>query len=797
MAPFYAVLFAAALTQPTAPPGENIALGRPYTLSPAPNYQHCTEPGDAVQLTDGEYSEGYFWTQATTVGWTSANPALVTIDLGSVQPIAGLSFNTAAGVAGVTWPTQIVVLVSDDRDAWYDAGEVVELSRVNGEPPAEGYAVHRYWTDQLHTFGRYVAVATGTRGAFIFCDEIEVYRGPDTLLSEARPAAPSGDLSQLYRLRFAVGEYRRAIAADAEATAAAIAADPQLPAGLTAELRAALAEAVERNTPDLELPDRPTWPLSPAHADILAVRGRLWQAQSRPPVAVWQTDRWAKLAVEDQPPGTGGLTPRLDFVLAGGEVRAQTLNLTNNTPEPIEVRLGLDGLADGPRPAWLTVREAYWSLTRNHGPTASALPDAATAPGGWRITLPPGMTRQLWLSVDSRGLDTGTRAGTLALSAGRQRLATVPLSVRVSPVRLPAEPTLGLGGWDYSNTAAFDVRPDNRPGLIKFLQEYQIDSPWATTAVLPPGTYDADGVMTAPPDTAALRAWLTEWPTAKRYYVFSNNAPGFTDTLAARRQVGAWIDFWIAELARWHITPDQLVLLVLDEPHNEQQERDTATFAAALHAAQPDVRILCDPLHPDPAAMSAEMVAQIDVWCPQRRIWLGNREAYEAFYPAQGAAGRELTYYSCSGPVRALDPYSYHLLQAWDCWRWGMTAEFFWAFSDAGGGTSWDEPGARGSSYAPQYIGSTDHTTAKQMEAVREGRQDYEYLHLLAQRVAVAEAAGRQDAALAAARELLESAPARVLARADAQGHAWDQVRDRTVSEQVRLELLAALETLR
>jgi len=85
-------------------PGENIARGKKYTLDPRPNYQYCTDAGDHVQLTDGIYSKGYFWTQTSTVGWSRAHPVTITIDLEVTQPICGVSFNTAAGVAGVHWP---------------------------------------------------------------------------------------------------------------------------------------------------------------------------------------------------------------------------------------------------------------------------------------------------------------------------------------------------------------------------------------------------------------------------------------------------------------------------------------------------------------------------------------------------------------------------------------------------------------------------------------------------------------------------------------------------------------------
>lgn len=37
--------------------GKNLALGRPYTLSPRPDYAHCTDPGDATQLAEPRLGE--------------------------------------------------------------------------------------------------------------------------------------------------------------------------------------------------------------------------------------------------------------------------------------------------------------------------------------------------------------------------------------------------------------------------------------------------------------------------------------------------------------------------------------------------------------------------------------------------------------------------------------------------------------------------------------------------------------------------------------------------------------------
>ena len=155
---------------------ENIALGASYTLDPAPNYEHSTDDADGEQLTDGVYTEGYFWTQLSTVGWQDQKPVIVTLDLGTVMPIRGVSFSTAAGLADVRWPLAIRIFTAGEDRLFHEVGDLVELSAEHGSPPATEYGTHRYWTDQLRTHGRHVSLVVWNE-PFTFVDEIEIYGG--------------------------------------------------------------------------------------------------------------------------------------------------------------------------------------------------------------------------------------------------------------------------------------------------------------------------------------------------------------------------------------------------------------------------------------------------------------------------------------------------------------------------------------------------------------------------------------------------------------------------------------------
>jgi hypothetical protein len=176
---------------------KNIALNKPYTMQPAPNYKDANgteDPDDKIQLTDGQ-SFGSSWSQKTTVGWQSFGTGIViTIDLGAVEPIRGVSVATAAGAAGVTWPSTILVMVSEDNKSWHSLGDLTVLGTASGVPPENGS--YRYRTDQLKAHGRYVQFFVKA-DPYFFSDEIEVYQGEDAWLKLANPG-PAIDNPKAY-----------------------------------------------------------------------------------------------------------------------------------------------------------------------------------------------------------------------------------------------------------------------------------------------------------------------------------------------------------------------------------------------------------------------------------------------------------------------------------------------------------------------------------------------------------------------------------------------------------------------
>jgi hypothetical protein len=356
---------------------------------------------------------------------------------------------------------------------------------------------------------------------------------------------------------------------------------------------------------------------------------------------------------------------------------------------------------------------------------------------------------------------------------------------------MPEQLSLALGGWDYTDAPGRGVTAENLDALVSFLHEYQLDSPWATGAVMPFGQYDHTGAQTTTPDTSRMDTWLARWPDARFYCVFNAVGDTVPDEPAAQRRVGEWIDFWAKHLGDKGIEPSQLVLLLVDETRSAEQDAQIASYARIIHQRQPEVQVFNDPIWVEPADISPEVLELSGILCPNRVSWMAKREAYEDVYVPQGEAGRKLAFYSCSGPARALDPYSYYRLQAWDCFRYGAIMEGFWAFCDTGGGWSWNEYTVPGTVFAPQFLGPDGCVTSKNMEAIREGRYDYEILHLLRQRL---DAGKLSPAAAARAKELLRDGVDRVLNAAGEESIMWVDEKDRSQADAVRLEAIGLLE---
>lgn len=797
---------------PTAPAPENIALHRPYTMSPLPNYPDCADPDDDKQLTDGIVSTGAenspipgvttssIWALKSTVGWKFNSPAIISIDLGKPQPISGLSFSTAAGHAGVTWPQAIKIFVSDDGKQWRLVGDLVSLSAKNHLPPDDG--IHRFVTHDLRTHGRYVALSVEF-WIYMFCDEIEVFRGHDDWLEQAPAGEPIDGIDGIRKLttqNILRSAIQRRLNDDVAAVRAALDA-ANLPADRQEALRARLAET-EAEIGQLAAPDPDTFravlPLNSTHERIFSIQGALLKSLDFPSLLAWRQHRFDDLPMVVTPPKSPSQAV-LAIVMMENEYRADSFLLTNASEEPTIATLRVTGLPGAPQPPWLRLSAVPWTDTHDHQPVADALPDAEYQDGVYRVPLPAGLTRKVWITVDSSQLPPGNYTGALAVQAGADSLS-VPLTVRVSSVRME-RPRLSLGMWDHTDgNGQYGITEKNVKPAIALMRSHFVDTPWASGAVLSmPGAndFDSNNQLKHPLQFAAFDDWISRWPDARNYCLFPNVGQSFAGTEMGtpefNARVGAWAKAYAQHMRELKLAPEQLVLLLVDESKSDEQDEISAAWSRAIKAAAPELTLFYDPIweRPDQARIQEAMTLP-DIICPSRLVFNQGGDAVAKYF-ADRRADQKLWFYDAWGPARLADPHAYYRVAAWQAFREGAVGLGFWAFGDLGGAkSSWNEYLQSTQSYEPAFLGVDDVTDSIHWQAVREGIEDYEYLAML--RDAVQQTDNPELKAQGVA--LLATAPAKVMGE-NPTAYKWQQTSDRSVADVYRLQALDLIEKIR
>ena len=341
-------------TVPTERPSENIAFGASYTMEPGPNYGLCRDPGDAEQLTDGVYTEGYFWAQKSTVGYQEKTPSIVTLDLGAVKPIRGVSYHTAGGFMDTTFPLTIRILVAGENEEFHEIGDLVQLTEEQLGPfapvratdamwavdtvgfsqaeihhhynlnrdrfpekmtpelreqvlndvyktRADQYGTYRYWTDRLRTHGRYVGLVVWNE-PYTFVDEIEVYAGEPEWVDEPLPGPAIADV-KAYADRLAIEKgIRTRLTQDIEALRQT--AEDGIPAqtqsavlGELATVEASMGQASRAFGDDFEA----VLPLNSWHERVLRAQAWLWRARGLEPLTFWRSNLWDPLPLIGTP----------------------------------------------------------------------------------------------------------------------------------------------------------------------------------------------------------------------------------------------------------------------------------------------------------------------------------------------------------------------------------------------------------------------------------------------------------------------------------------------------------------
>ena len=633
-------------------PGPNIAAGKAYQLPKKPTYPLTNDAGDATQLTDGKFApaEKGMWFYKETVGWSGFVTPIV-IDLGSEQPIAGVGFNTEIGRhAGIGWPPAILIFVSNDNKAFHYAGELIALSSKFGAA-SDRIGRHFFRTDELATHGRYVQLVALT-SIYTFVDEVEIYQGQPEFLNSPLPGEPvenpasllQADTPPYHKMPYAVAARLATDTARAARVIDELKAKPELAAKLTARLEQLRVAALK---PDLsviyDIDYHALAPLSAEHAKTFAVLSEAYRAAGYPEYSLWHNNRWSRQSAFTVPPAVvEGKLPevKLDVKLLENDRRGEVLNIGNFTDGAKSAVVSISGLPGGAQPNYLRVRSAEYIALETQIWDADVLPLAEATGAGWKIHLPAGISRQIWLdfNVAAKDCPPGTHQGSVEVQVQGGPKLSVPLTLSVAPYRLPnaTEKAVAVGVWDYveleggGGLIATDKHPktkgiNNLDAIVKHLRESGINAPWGSSNWRPDGTFprpdktwfDEQGNLIKPLDFSAFDLWVGRFPDAKYYMMHAvawwqyggAGKQGERDPEAERR-LALVMKAWAEHMRSKGIDPKRIVLLLVDEPQFSSQASLSNFWAKVIKEAVPEFKLYIDPLL-QPAYYENELVQQM------------------------------------------------------------------------------------------------------------------------------------------------------------------------------------------
>jgi len=763
--------------------GGNLSSGKPYSIAPKPSYRHCTEEGDAVQLTDGElFSRGdaapTMWVWKGAVGWHLSSHVMIVIDLEKRCRIDEISYHTTGGGhAGVYYPARSDFFVSENGVDYTHVRRIIPADDDINESPIHN-ALHTFVADEIGRTGRYVMLALWRdKGGYIIADEVSV---TGKVLSDQSEAAPPGDatadVANHYLTRVMGTPDRGAPVASLIVNRATHmrcnlrrvenAVEQALPRGpgMTPATRTAY-EVLEAGVDSLGKnigrdPGEAEW-----RAFVTTTLAMYARAKALPfageGYAVWNRGPWDLLRPHDMPkPGAPALE-ELHVRAVGNEYESACVTVSNVSGIPLELRVeppmlfdtaggstqppvgpyvdiilgpAVTDIAGGPG-GWVTLRRVAFSETGSgmRGEVLAELGDAGL------FTVPPMSTGQLWLTISTKHVPAGNYTATLRMKPVRTavfRERRVRINLEVLETELSGDPPIRSCGWSYPRFTEI-VRHDRaavQDQLDHYMDTFVVEI-WlcGTGGVYDPGT-DSTGTM----NFETLDRYLDLYAKGRLLLIYTSGPPGMS-VKGRTEQLVLGNDGWDAAFKSWYrevvkhllrrgLTYDDFTFYPIDEPNTDER---SAKYLQMVRLAKEEV--------PEARTFVTAPGMAIDVlrsWAPFTDIFcLGGPESFDKA-SSLIRQGCKVWYYDGAGS-KAHHPIGGVRRDFWRAFRVGLEGLGVWAYAcsgwqKTGEETAWTERDNIGRGDASMvYRGKHGPVTSKRWEAWRDGVEDYWLLTLL------------------------------------------------------------------
>ena len=550
---------------------------------------------------------------------------------------------------------------------------------------------------------------------------------------------------------------------------------------LQAEAEAATGDQANALAPQAEL-------LVRRAAHLGQVAGVLAGRQSTFPIAVWQANPWREFSELDLP-AAGEAQGQLSLPpLYQGERRHLALNLLNHAGRVLGLRVEPGDLeGNGKSYPWrdrlelLVLRSVGCREGREvWDPLPRLGPDRL-------LELPNFQARQLWLVLDTTGLEPGSYRLPLTLTTTAQQPheLALTLELEVLPLPLAQGRQLRFCQWGYF------FEPTNylshcQPQAVADMVRHGTNVFVIAGSAQPKASFTPEGDLAAPLDWSYHDqvVGLCHPHGILLYCGYQSALQGVpAGTPAWERAHATLVREYVRHLAELGLGYASFALYPVDEPGlSEGLAREYIRLARAIKAADPQVQVYTDPVTGMTLEELREAAPFTDIWCPHTSVIAEKPDCFSFLL----STGKPVWTYECNGPAKTLSPTRYYRGLSWLAWKRGLQGVGFWTYCTTQY-HPWrgDEPDE--GEYVLVYPGDTP-VSSRRWEAAFAGLQDYAALDLLSQ--AIRQAEGRADPAqLAQARRALATAVAKVtaLTRDDA-GQAMDDARRQIADWTLKLQ---------
>ncbi|HQH67791.1 MAG TPA: PQQ-binding-like beta-propeller repeat protein [Candidatus Hydrogenedentes bacterium] len=440
------------------------------------------------------------------------------------------------------------------------------------------------------------------------------------------------------------------------------------------------------------------------------------------------------------------------------EFEDAALTLLNTTAGALTVRCTFQKPSLGqqrPQPApdlaaHVTLRRPVPIATTMNEQVYDALPQLDRSQ---TLTLQPGSATQLWLVVDTHGLEPGAHELTLYLGSLTRpaSIREIPLRIEVWPVALPGDVFVKMN-WSGMDAGSVSEQ------VVQDMLDHGVSCIYGPS--LPAVPVDASGNLSGDIDWSHVDATLARVP--KHFFMLWGGPPArrWPEGINPSENSDAYfagfktaIDVLANHLLEKGHPRERWAFYPIDEPWNTGfgEIPRLKAFCEMVKRADPQAQVYTDPAGLVRAEYLAEFKDLIDIWQPEVNI-LKRDPALVTWFQENA---KHFWTYNAMGPGRDLLPLGHYRALGWSAWDLGVEGLGYWVYRTMD--IWWP---VEGGDYDAVYQNGEEVVPSRRWEADRDGVEDYRALHVLSSEISAARQAGRGAAADEAQRLLDEAVDA-------------------------------------